>query len=105
MSHTFVRPPMSESVVCRGCGRRLQLPDSINRSRARCPKCRTRVEAPAIAPIPKTPDAYQIFLTESLILEPMKAPAEPPLELPEEEVLSLDDALPADPRPETKPAP
>ena len=89
---------MSESVRCRGCGRRVTLPATINRSRARCPKCRTKVEALAIAPAPNTPDAYQIFLSESQALEPVSVP-EPTLERPEPEVLSLDDALPADPKP------
>lgn len=97
---------MPESVLCRGCGRRVVLPESINRKKARCPKCRTKLEAPEVAPVPKTPDAYEVFLSQSLELKSVQAPVETPeapLELPEQEVLSLDDA-PARPKKTIAPA-
>ncbi len=90
---------MSESVVCRGCGRRVRLPSAIDRSKARCPKCRTRVEQPAVEPVAKTPDAYRNFLAESQLLVTVQIPAAPSFEPFEAEVLSLDDAPAADPLP------
>ncbi len=95
---------MSESVVCRGCGRRVRLPSAIDRSRARCPKCRTRVEVPPVDPVAKTPDAYQNFLAESQLLVTVPIPAAPSFDQSEEEVHSLDDAPAADPLPTKQPA-
>ncbi|HEY2909086.1 MAG TPA: WD40 repeat domain-containing protein [Gemmataceae bacterium] len=93
---------MRETIACRSCGRRVVVPASLDRQRARCPKCRTKLAAVDEAPVrEKAPDAYETFLSQSLQTQtaaPAKV-AEKPLELPEE-VLSLDDALPADPRPQ-----
>jgi WD40 repeat protein len=81
---------MAESVPCRGCGRRLNLPAAIDRARARCPKCRTKVETLNALPDPETPDAYQVFSESQAI---------PHVVPPQREVLSLDDAEPAPPKP------
>lgn len=89
---------MSESVQCRGCGRRIAIPATIDPSRARCPKCRTKIQPQSAAPDPKTPDAYQVFLAESQSLEIVASPESPA-------VLSLDDALPPDPKPQPRPRP
>src|SRR6185437_6535969 len=93
---------MRETIACRGCGRRVVVPASLDRHRARCPKCRTKLAGVDDVTVrEKSPDAYEMFLSQSLQTQtaaPAKA-AEKPLELPEE-VLSLDEALPADPRPQ-----
>ncbi|HXD88466.1 MAG TPA: hypothetical protein VN641_18395 [Urbifossiella sp.] len=93
---------MRETIACRGCGRRVVVPASLDRQRARCPRCRTKLAGvEAAPPREKAPDAYETFLSQSVQTQTV-APARIPLDLPEE-VLSLDDALPADPRPQPIP--
>ncbi|MFO0804527.1 MAG: WD40 repeat domain-containing protein [Gemmataceae bacterium] len=84
---------MSDSLRCRGCGRKLVLPATVNRAKARCPKCLTKFEpAPPAAAEPRAPDAYDTFLTQSQAILNNQA-------------ISLDDALPPDPRREPAPPP
>jgi len=83
---------VAESVTCRGCGRRLTLPERIDRAKARCPKCRTKVQSRPAPAAPAEPDAYQVYVSESQAI-------------PKPDVLSLDDAPPADPKPAPPPTP
>ncbi|MDB5311641.1 MAG: hypothetical protein JWO38_5843 [Gemmataceae bacterium] len=84
---------MSVSVICRGCGSRVRLPDGINPHKARCSKCRTGLDPDA----PITPDAFPSVPEEGRPGAgangrhpgaPARLAAGPP---PPGEVLSLDD--------------
>ncbi len=71
---------MSVSVVCRGCGRRVRVPDDIDLRAARCSKCRTKL-APSPSPTPRTRPAAKAA----------PAPLPSSLSLTACEILSLDD--------------
>lgn len=97
---------MSGHLVCRGCGRRVRVPDGVNPRKARCSKCRTKLAAPDPAATP-TPDPYRAFVDDSQAIGRTEAPrpTHPPDADPPPEVLSLDDAEQIDSPSSRRPAP
>ena len=95
---------MSLSVVCQGCGQRLQVPDGYSRRKIRCPECGIYAELPAPStrnrrarpPAPPSEPAEDVLL--SVMAEPrlgLPAHAEPPpraIPLAEEPLAEEDDS-------------